>query len=63
MKVTINRGEQPYEIFRSMGPPDVEPLGLEEQVVIYARNNLKHRFHLEVWDVNFEDLEEYKYSF
>ena len=55
VEVTINRGEQPYETFRSMGPSCVEPLRSEEQATIYARNNLKHHFQIEVRDDNFED--------
>ena len=63
IEVTINKGGLPYEIVRSMGPFGVEQLRLEEQTAIYALNNLKHHFHLEVRDVNFDDKENYKHAF
>ena len=53
LKITIHRGEQLYETFRSMGPPNVEQEKLVEQAVVYSLNDLKHHFNFEVQDANY----------
>ena len=63
VEVIVNRGDPPQEIIKAFGSFGVEQLKLEEQVAIFALNNLQHWFHFEVRDFNFEDKEDYKHSY